>query len=86
MRSKVLSLFLAICMLCSLLAVPAYAAGDNAVQMAQALGILDGTNLESPVTRAQFSKMLVAASSYKDSISSEGSGYSLFQYSFTPSA
>ena len=66
-------------MLCSLLAVPAYAAGDNAVQMAQALGILDGTNLESPVTRAQFSKMLVAASSYKDSISSEGSGYSLFQ-------
>ena len=50
MRSEVLSLFLAICMLCSLLAVPAYAAGDNAVQMAQALGILDGTNLESPVT------------------------------------
>ena len=66
-------------MLCSLLAAPAYAAGDNAVQMAQALGILDGTNLESPVTRAQFSKMLVAASSYKDSVSSEGSGYSLFR-------
>ena len=66
-------------MLCPLLVVPAYAAGDNAVQMAQALGILDGTNLESPVTRAQFSKMLVAASSYKDSINSEGSGYSLFR-------
>ena len=79
MKLKLLSLFLAVCMLCPLLVVPAYAAGDNAVQMAQALGILDGTNLESPVTRAQFSKMLVAASSYKDSINSEGSGYSLFR-------
>jgi len=47
--------------------------------MVQALGILDGTDLESPVTRAEFSKMLVAASSYKDSVSSEGSGYSLFR-------
>ncbi len=47
--------------------------------MVQALGILDGTDLQSPVTRAEFSKMLVAASSYKDSVSSEGSGYSLFR-------
>ena len=79
MKLKILSLVLAMCLLCPLLAAPAYATGDSAVQMAQALGILDGTNLESPVTRAQFSKMLVAASSYKDSISSEGSGYSLFR-------
>ena len=79
MKLKILSLVLAMCLLCPLLAAPSYATGDSAVQMAQALGILDGTNLESPVTRAQFSKMLVAASSYKDSISSEGSGYSLFR-------
>ena len=80
MKSKVLSLILAVCTLCSLLVSPASAvSGDSAVQMVQALGILDGTDLESPVTRAEFSKMLVAASSYKDSVSSEGSGYSLFR-------
>lgn len=80
MKSKVLSLILAVCTFCSLLVSPASAvSGDSAVQMVQALGILDGTNLESPVTRAEFSKMLVAASSYKDSVSSEGSGYSLFR-------
>ena len=80
MKSKVLSLILAVCTLCSLLVSPASAVGgDSAVQMVQALGILDGTDLESPVTRAEFSKMLVAASSYKDSVSSEGSGYSLFR-------
>ena len=46
MKAKILSLFLTVCMLCSLLAVPASAAvGDSAVQMAQALGILDGANL-----------------------------------------
>ena len=78
MKSKVLSLILAVCTLCSLLVSPASAVGgDSAVQMVQALGILDGTDLESPVTRAEFSKMLVAASSYKDRVSSEGSGYSL---------
>lgn len=80
MKAKILSLFLTVCMLCSLLAVPASAAvGDSAVQMARALGILDGANPTGAVTRAEFSKMLVAASSYKDSISGEGSGYSLFQ-------
>ena len=80
MKSKVLSLILAVCTLCSLLVSPASAVGgDSAVQMVQALGILDGTDLESPVTRAEFSKMLVAASSYKDRVSSEGSGYSLFR-------
>lgn len=66
-------------MLCPLLAAPSYAAGDNAVQMVQALGILDGTNLTGAVSRAEFANMLVAASSYKDSISGEGSGYSLFK-------
>ena len=79
MKSKLLSLFLAACMLCPLLAAPSYAAGDNAVQMVQALGILDGTNLTGAVSRAEFANMLVAASSYKDSISGEGSGYSLFK-------
>ena len=49
MKSKVLSLILAVCTLCSLLVSPASAVGgDSAVQMVQALGILDGTDLESP--------------------------------------
>ena len=54
------------------------------MQTVQALGIIVGDgngnmNLSAGVTRAEFTKMLVAASSYKDSISSDGTGYSLFK-------
>lgn len=70
-------------MLCAL-AVPVSAADSSAVQTVQALGIIVGDgngnmNLSAGVTRAEFTKMLVAASSYKDSISSDGTGYSLFK-------
>lgn len=84
MKKKILALFLAVCAAVSLLAVPA-AAGDDtsALQTIRALGIIQGDssgnmNLDGNVTRAQFAKMIVSASSYKDSISGNGSGYSLF--------
>ena len=85
MKEKLLALFLALCAAVSLLAIPATAADDtSALQTVRALGIIQGDssgnmNLDSNVTRAQFAKMIVSASSYKDSISGSGSGYSLFK-------
>ena len=85
MKEKLLALFLALCTAVSLLAIPATAADDtSALQTVRALGIIQGDssgnmNLDSNVTRAQFAKMIVSASSYKDSISGSGSGYSLFK-------
>ena len=85
MKTRVLSLLTALCVMCSLLAVPASAAGeDTAVQTVRALGIMKGDengsmNLGHNVTRAQLAKMLSAASPFKDSISDSGSGYSLFK-------
>ncbi len=75
---KTTSLLLALCLALSLTAGPAYATSSgqtSAQQIVQALGIItgDGTgnlNLSGNVTRAQFAKMMIAASTYKDSISS----------------
>ena len=69
---------LALCLTLSL-CVGAQAAGSGAKQEAlQALGILTaGDSLTSPVTRAQFAQMLVAASPYQDG--AEGYGSSLFK-------
>lgn len=82
---KVLSLALALCLLAGILAVPAAAAdadGGDAVAMVQALGIMNGDqygnlNLTKNVTRAEFCKMLVAASTYRDTVGGS-TGYSLF--------
>ena len=73
-----ISAALALCMALSL-CVGARAAGSSAKQEAlQALGILAaGDSLTSPVTRAQFAQMLVAASPYQDG--AEGYGSSLFK-------
>ena len=85
MKKKGISFLLALCMLCTLLTAPASASETNtAVQTVQALGIISGDtsgnlNLSGTVTRAQFAKMLVAASSYKDTISGDGIGYSLYK-------
>lgn len=83
MKHRVIGLALTVSMLCAL-AVPVSAADSSAVQTVKALGIIVGDgngnmNLSAGVTRAEFTKMLVAASSYKDSISSDGTGYSLFK-------
>lgn len=73
-------------MAATLFAVPAGAtASDDSgeVQTIRALGILVGDsagnlNLGGSVTRAQFAKMLVSASTYKDSVG-DGEGVSLFK-------
>lgn len=85
-RKRILGLLLAICTAATLAIVPAGAAvsaDSGEVQTIRALGILVGDvngnlNLEGSVTRAQFSKMLVNASSYKDSVG-DGEGISLYK-------
>lgn len=80
------ALALALCLLCVVMALPASAAGTDSgmIQTIQALGIMVGDEsgdmaLDRNVTRAEFAKMLTAASGYKDTISGQGSGYSLFK-------
>ena len=78
---RTLSLLLAICLLCSLAAPFADAAATNAATVQQtvsALGIMAGDengnmNLTQGVTRAQLAKMMIAASTYKDTISQTAS-------------
>ena len=87
MKKRFLSILLAVCMAASLLSVPAgaavAAADSGEVQTVRALGILTGDsagnlNLSGCVTRAQFAKMLVSASQYKDSVGDgEGVGVTL---------
>ena len=87
MKKRFLSILLAVCTAASLLSVPAgaavAAADSGEVQTVRALGILTGDsagnlNLSGCVTRAQFAKMLVCASQYKDSVG-DGEGVSLFK-------
>ena len=75
MYKRLLSLLLAFCLLW--LPVGAARSQDAQLETIRALGILTGDdqgnlNLSAPVTRAQFVKMMVAASAYKDSV---GTGY-----------
>ncbi len=75
---KTISLVLALCLALALTVGPAYASSSglsSAQQTVQALGIITGDgngnlDLSGNVTRAQFAKMMIAASKYKDSISS----------------
>ena len=82
---RIFSGVLALCLAASLIA-PALAAdaGTGAVQTVRALGILKGdqngnTDLSGAVSRAEFAFMLAAASTYKDTVSREGGGYSLYK-------
>ncbi len=82
---RFVSLLLALCLLVPFAAPGARAADGvlDAVGVVQTLGIITGDgdgnlNLDKNVTRAEFAKMLVAASAYKDSTGS-GAGYSLFK-------
>lgn len=86
MKKRLLTLLLAGCLAASSLLVPASAASgsDPALQTVQALGIMQGDRngdlmLDSAVTRAQFVTMMTRASVYRDTIGSDGSGYSLFR-------
>ena len=81
---RMLAGLLTLCLLAAL-AVPCLAAeSGGVVQTVKALGILTGdesgnTDLYGAVGRAEFASMLAAASAYKDSVSREGSGYSLYK-------
>lgn len=83
MKRKLVSLLLALTVLAALPILPARAADStDAVALVQALGIMTGDqngnlNLSRNVTRAEFAKMLVSASSFKNS--SASAGYSLFK-------
>lgn len=86
MKKRIFSLLTAICLAATLVVVPAGATATETsgeVQTIRALGIMVGDsagnlNLGGYVTRAQFAKMLVNASSYKDSVG-DGDGVSLFK-------
>lgn len=82
LKLRFLSLLTALCLALSL-AGPALAAdADTRLETIRALGILSGDesgnlNLSSPVTRAEFVKMMTAASTYQDAVGT-GQGASLF--------
>lgn len=75
--SKFAALGIIVLMLFSSLAMPVYAADNaTALETVKALGILSGDgsgslNLTSNVTRAEFVKMMISASTYKDEIGTE---------------
>jgi len=84
MKQRIRILLLSACLLRAMPGLPARAAETDAMQAVQALGIIAGDqagnmDLERSVTRAEFAKMLTAASGYRDTVSGQGSGYSLFQ-------
>lgn len=85
MKKRLFSLFLALLLCASLLPMPAEAAAAGQSDMLgvlAALGVMNGDpsgdlHLADPVTRAEFSKMAVAASSFRD-LGKETAGISPF--------
>ena len=80
---KKIALILCAALVLGVCCIPAFAAEDRAVQTVRALGIMVGDNhgnmnLEQKVTRAQFAKMLVAASPLKDTVNKNGAAQSVF--------
>ena len=81
---RILSFILAISMLFSFTAFASDTVSEESiVQTIKALGIMRGDqhgnmDLGRNISRAEFVKMMVSASKYKDTISEEGSGFSLF--------
>ena len=82
-----LAFFLALCLLLTLpLSVAAVDSGgldQDVLPTLKALEIMvgDGTgslNLSAPVSRCEFAKLLAASSPYKDDLSGQGAGWSLF--------
>lgn len=82
MKKRILAFLLAVSIAVSMLAMPAAAVQNNtAVQMALTLGAMDNaqtTQLNAPVTRGAFARMLTAFSNYRDSASAQGTVGTLF--------
>ena len=82
MKLRLFSLCTALCLALSLTGPALAADGDTQLETVRVLGILSGDesgdlNLSSPVTRAEFVKMMTAASAYKDTVG-DSTGSSLF--------
>jgi len=75
--SKIAALGVIVLMLFSSMAMPVYAADNaSALETVKALGIISGDgsgnlNLSTNVTRAEFVKMMISASTYKDEVGTE---------------
>jgi len=88
---RTISTTIALCLIISLTLSSAYAASDrasSALQTVQVLGIINGDengslNLSANVTRAQFAKMMIAASSYRDTVSATASSSPFKDVSYT---
>ena len=82
MKKRILAFLLAVSIAVSMLAMSAAAVQNNtAVQMALTLGAMDNaqtTQLNAPVTRGAFARMLTAFSNYRDSVSAQGTVGTLF--------
>lgn len=82
MKKRILAFLLAVSIAVSMLAMPAAAVQNNtAIQMALTLGAMDNaqtTQLNAPVTRGAFARMLTAFSNYRDSVSAQGTVGTLF--------
>lgn len=82
MKKRFLAFLLALSIVASLLVMPASAAGSNAaVQAAVALGGMtteQAAQPDTPLTRGQLARLLTAFSSYRESVSAQGSTGTLF--------
>lgn len=82
MKKRFLAFLLALSIAASLLVMPASAAGSNAaVQAAVALGGMtteQAAQPDTPLTRGQLARLLTAFSSYRESVSAQGSTGTLF--------
>ena len=83
MKKPLMSLICAACLLLAALPTALAADADTRLETVRALGILGGNEtgelmLAAPVSRAEFAKMMAAASAYKDSVG-RGYGASLFR-------
>ena len=82
MKKKLLALLLAACIAVSMLVLPASAANNNtAVQFAVTLGAMDNTQtgaLNAAVTRGAFARMLVAFSTFRESVGAQGTVGTLY--------
>ena len=82
MKKKLLALLLAACIAVSMLVLPASAANNTtAVQFAVTLGAMDNTQtgaLNVAVTRGAFARMLVAFSTFRESVGAQGTVGTLY--------
>ena len=84
MKKRLLAFLLAVSMAVSMLALPAAAAGNanTAVQLSITLNGMDSSQtaaLNAVVTRGAFARMLVAYSTYRESVGSQGTVGTLYQ-------